>query len=612
MMARSVFKFRFPVYGNSVILLTLLVVVVMSPIFYYLFNNYSPSNFAFSSNSANGVYLLKSESTIKRLKDVGVDGLGYEARLAEIKKYLSNQEYDVTMISEEGLENLSSNDTLFVMDAIALNDHEVSMITRFVQNGGSLVFNYYAGFSRPDGSWRGDTLVRDITALTSDAYIHTLKKQSGIFATPKIFSPLSVYLKEGSLLNVVYYDDIPLFRTPSHLKPDMMYTDWTQYAPPVITDVALPSEFSGALWHGSFGKGSWVYFNFSTYVFSSSATDTNKYLSLFQGIGHFAIDGVVARLHPYLNGNNPVFISEDTEFRFENAQGFSNIVRKLKVPGTAFCVSELAERYPAVTRELGENPFIEVGSHSHTHGDLLSLDGERLNLEVVHSKNVLEKLGNVKVTGFRPPREEINDELAKKLIEAGYTYTMEKNKNHLYPSIIRKDLVVISRVGTDDFDFFANHTFDQATIVNKMKQEAAFIDALDGIYTLSVHTHLFSDPRNITVFESILTHLKEKAKTDFRQGSDIAQRVKAVNMIDITVSRSNQNYILSILNNNRNNVSEAVVRLYWPRFGAIQSIKADTTGVKFSSVHHSKERYTDITLYDLEPRKQFSLLALYR
>lgn len=612
MMAQAISKFRLPVYGSSVFILTLLIIIVMSPIFYYLFNNYSSSNFAFGGNSANGVYLLKSESTIKRLKDVGVDGTGYEVRLNEIKKYLSDQEYDVTVIGEEGLKSLNSSDTLFVIDAIALNDQEVLMITRFVQNGGSLVFNHYSGFSRPDGSWRGDALVRDITALAIDPYIHTLKKQAGIFATPRIFSPLSVYLNNGPLLSVVYYDDIPLFKTPSHLKPDMMYTDWTQYAPPAIGDVPLPSEFSGALWHGSFGKGSWIYFNFPSYVFSSSATDTNNFLSLFRGIGHFAIDGVGVRLHPYQNGNNPVFISEDTEFRFENAKGFSDTVRKLKVPSTAFCVSELAERYPAVTRELGENPFIEVGSHSHTHGDLLSLDEEGLNREIVNSKNVLEKLGQVKVTGFRPPREEIHDELAIKLVEAGYEYTMEKNKNHLYPSIIRKELVVISRVGTDDFAFFANHTFDQNTIVKKMKQEAAFINALDGIYTLSVHTHLFSDPHNITVLESILTHLKEESNTDFRQGRDIARRIKAVSMIDTAVSRSNKNYIVSIINNNSSKVSEVVVRLYWPRFGSIQSMKADATGVKFFPVHHSNERYTDIMLYDLEPRKQFSILASYR
>lgn len=599
-------------YQNRALLITILIAILMSPVFYFLFNNYSPANFALSGGTTNNIYLLRSETTINRLKSFGNNGSGYEKQLDEMKTLLSKQGYDVQMIDLEMLKTLKTSDTLFVLDAIAMTSEETASIVRFVEEGGSLIFNQYSGFSGPDGGWRGDAFVREITGLEVDPYINTLKKQTGIFCTPKVFSPLTTQLKSGPLLSFVYYEDIPLFRTPKTMKPDMMYTDWTQYNSPKIDDVHLPSEFSGALWHGSKGKGSWVYFNFPSYVFFSSGADNEKYSALWKGIVRFAIDGVAVRIHPYLSGKNPVFISEDTEFRYENSRYFSEVIKELQVPSTAFCVSMLAERFPEVTRELGENSFLEVGSHSHTHGDLLAENEDGLTRELLGSKQILETLSQSKVTGFRPPREEINDRIAQKLLESGYEYTMEKNKNHLYPTIIRKDLVVISRVGTDDFSFIANHTLDEEALVKTMLNEASFIDALDGIYTLSIHTHLFSDPHNISIVRSILRQLKEKDTTTFRQGRDIAKRIKMVSLIDTSVSISHENYIVSLINNNKITVPEVIIRLYWPRFGNVKSIKADTTGVSFTYLHNSNERYTDITFTDLAPRKQFSLLAAYR
>lgn len=599
-------------YGNRVLLMTFLIAIVMSPVFYFLFNNYSPANFALASGTSNNVYLFHSETTVNRFKSFGNDASGYEKQLNEMKSSLSKQGYNVEIISAEMLKMLKPSDTLFVLDALAMTNDETANIVRFVEEGGSLVFNQYSGFSGPDGSWRGDAFVREISGLQVDHYINTLKKQTGVFCTPKVFSPLTTQLNNGPLLSFVYYDDIPLFRTPKTMTPDMMYTDWTQYNSPSINDIHLPPEFSGALWHGSKGKGCWIYFNFPSYAFFSSGADNEKYSALWQGIVHFAIDGVAVRIHPYVSGKNPVFLSEDTEFRYENSHYFSDVVKELKVPSTAFCVSMLAERFPDVTRELGGNPFLEVGSHSHTHGDLLADDDEGLTREILGSKQILETVSQTKVTGFRPPREEINDKIAQKLLESGYEYAMEKNKNHLYPAIIRKNLVVISRVGTDDFSFIANNTLDEETLVKTMSNEASFIDTLDGIYTLSIHTHLFSDPHNISIVRSILKHLKEKDTTTFRQGRDIARRIKTASLIDTSVSVSHENYIVTLVNNNKVIVPEVLVRLYWPRLGSVKSIKSDTTGVEFTYLHNSDERYTDITFTHLAPRKQFSLLASYR
>lgn len=600
-----------PSYGANAYFLIFLISVLMSPIFYFLFNNYAPANFMIMGEESEKIYIIRSEETIERLKTIGVDVQGYDSRLKEVKGILADQGYNPNIISENELITLKSTDTLFLIDAIALSDKTTQMIERFVESGGSLVFNYYSGFSGDHGKWRGDEFIRTLTKLSVDPKIHTLAKQQGVFITPKLLSPITGYLKEGPLVSFVYYDDIPLFISPDTMSPDLYLTDWSQFSTPKVMDLPLPIELSGALWHGYYGKGNWIYFNFPSYVLTSSGTDDDKYRSLFQGIVDFTLKGVVAKLHPYLNDIDPVFVSEDTEFRFENAKYFSEMVQRLEIPSTAFCVAMLAERNPEVTKQLAKNPFIELGSHSYSHGEIVGVNENVLNKELIGSKEILENLSKTKIEGFRPPREEIDDEIAKKLVEAGYSYTMEKNKNHLYPTIVRKKIVVISRVGTDDYGYMANHSLDEQKILEEMKREELLLRKLNGIYTLSIHTHLFSDPNNIHLVEKFLSGLKEENEVTFVQGKEITDRVRKVNNIDVSVSVSPENYLVSVINNNPEVVKSATIRLYWPRWGSVQSVTSNTSGVRFLIKHNATDRFSDITLLDLQPRKQLTLLAGY-
>lgn len=600
-----------PSYGSGVYLLTFLIAVLMSPVFYFLFNNYAPANFMIVGEGAEKIYIIRSEETIERLKTIGVDAQGYDSRLKEVKGILADQGYDPNIISEKELITLKSSDTLFLIDAIALSDKTTQIIEKFVESGGSLIFNYYSGYSGDKGAWRGDKFIRTLTKLSVDPKIKTLKKQQGVFLTPKLLSPITGYLKEGPLVTFVYYDDIPLFISPDTMSPDLYLTDWSQFSTPKVMDLSLPIELSGASWHGYYGKGNWVYFNFPSYVLTSSGTDDEKYKSLFRGIVDFTLKGVVATLHPYLNDINPVFISEDTEFRFENAKSFSDLIQRLEIPSTAFCVAMLAERNPDVTKQLAKNPFIELGSHSYSHGEIVGVNENVLNKELIGSKEILENFSKTKIGGFRPPREEIDDEIAKKMVEGGYTYTMEKNKNHLYPTIVRKNIVVISRVGTDDYGYMANHSLDEQKILEQMKREELLLRKLNGIYTLSLHTHLFSDPNNIHLVETFLRGLKEEGAVTFVQGKEITDRVRKVNNIDVSVSLSPENYLVSVINNNPETVKSATIRLYWPRFGSVKSVTSNTSGVRFTIKHNLTDRFSDITLLDLQPRKQLTLLATY-
>ncbi len=596
-------------YGLRTFLYFMAIVAIMSPVFLYLFNNFAAAGFLSDETGVRDAYILRSEETMKRLQSTGGNSDGYEQSLKTVNSIMSDAGYRCKIISESELSNLDAHDTLFVMDALSLSDETLNHIREFVSGGGSLVFNFYSAFNDSHGAWRGDAFVKSITSLSVDPTNPSIKKQEGIFLTPKLLSPLSGYLENGPAVSMVLYDDLPLFKTPDKMMPDAFMTNWSQFATPTVADTPLAKEYAGAVWHGTYGKGNWIYFNFPSYVLQASNTDAPYYAALFKGFADYAIKGVVVRKHPYLTDIQPIFISEDTEFHFENAQGFSQLVEKYKVPVTAFCVAMLAEQNRDVTIALSKNPYVEVASHSYTHGEILGVDDSVITHEITDSKQVLEAITHTKVEGFRPPREEINDAVAVKLVSSGFTYTMEKNHSQLYPKTVRDTLIVIPRIGTDDYGYLTQYSFDEAVILNQMKREQQLLHAMDGVYTLSVHTHLFSDPKNLHLIESFLNDTQHETDATFVQGRDLSQRVREVNKIDVSISLSSQNYLISVRNNNTATIAKATIRVYWPKWGEITTISSDTLGVTFEAKHNQNERYSDITFTNLKPSKQFTLIA---
>jgi len=89
---------------------------------------------------------------------------------------------------------------------------------------------------------------------------------------------------------------------------------------------------------------------------------------------------------------------------------------------TFFVVAELADQYPDLIREIA-NRGHEIASHTVTHPSLPAQTPAKKRTEIQQSKDVLEELSGVEVTGFRAPTFQVDDESYSLLIEAGYRYS---------------------------------------------------------------------------------------------------------------------------------------------------------------------------------------------
>lgn len=93
--------------------------------------------------------------------------------------------------------------------------------------------------------------------------------------------------------------------------------------------------------------------------------------------------------------------------------------------GTFFTVSDIAETHPELIKTIAEQH--EVGSHTHTHQHLSELSRTERYTQLKQSKERLEAVSGVDVSGFRAPSFDFSDDHFQLLADTGYAYDSSVN-----------------------------------------------------------------------------------------------------------------------------------------------------------------------------------------
>ena len=606
-------------YGIKGGILVILLLLSSSIVFYQIFENYVPyDTFALAGKrSDEKVFFLRSTQTIDKLGSFGIDKEGYLNRLKEIEKLLFQQGYVVQYVEETGLAALPRDSVLFALDTIALSDDSVKDIENFVSEGGFLVFNYHFAYNSVD-KFRDNEVIQRITGLKPPQNINHVLSKEGMFLVPRILSPLTQnitpYAKRVELYTV---DPLPVFISDQGLEPDLKLSNWTLSSPPIIKDekdsTLLSSEHAGAAWHGGYKKGNWAYLSFPSYSMFSVEESAPVFRSFIGNIVEFASKPATPMSFPYIDTNKVVLVSEDTEYKYSSFDNFINAAEKYKIPVSAYCVSSLAEKeeYKPLMEKADKSPYLEIGSHSHSHKKIIGTSRENIKLEIKGSKEILEQLTGRKVKGFRPPREELGEVMVEELLDAGYTYVLEKNKGYLYPKEENKGLYTIPRTATDDYQYLVSLEWGRDEIVNRMIAETEFITSLDGVYSLSVHTHLMAYKNNIEMLEKYFEHVQKHPEFTALTGEGLIDRVKKREKITYDIKQTAKNFLIDVKNNNTEQLNELTFRVFWTKAIQIKKIRSEIRGINVKYQDNLKERFTDVTVLAMKPLSSLKLIAEY-
>ena len=606
-------------YGIKAGILVILLLLISSSVVYHIIDQYVPyDNFlAIGQDTSKPLYFLKSNQTIEKLGRYGINKSGYLDRLKAVENIFVEKHFTIKYIDEKELSNLPTNSILFAFDTISLDDQSVDDIKRYVSKGGFLVFNYHFAYNSKD-KFRDNQVVQDITGLHHPKSVNHIGTK-GLYLSPKLLSPMMKTASHlATRIELYSADPLPVFVSDKGMMPDLLLSNWDLNAAPIIGSendrkLTLKPKESGVLWHGHYQQGNWAYFSIPSYSLFSSKSSTPFFEALLNDIVSFSNQPATIMGYPFLDENKVAFISEDTEYQYSYFKSFIHAAETYKIPVTAFCVSSLAEKeeYHPLMKKAGKSPYIEIGSHSHTHKKITETPLDNISKEILGSKAILDQLANTKITGFRAPREELNDEMMNILVDSGYEYILGKNMGYTYPRIEHEGLYTIPRTATDDYQFLVNLEWNPDQIVKRMIAENEYLSAIDGLYSLSVHTHLMSYKNNIKVLEKYFRYLNQHPDITALSGQDIIEKVKSKKNIHYEITKTNKNFLIDVINNNSHNIKKVIFRVFWKTPVVIKHINAEISRTKVTYIDNLEGQFTDITLYNLKPSSSLKLIATY-
>jgi peptidoglycan/xylan/chitin deacetylase (PgdA/CDA1 family) len=576
-MNSDVIKKKSDLYGYILFVLILAITAVISVAFNQIndksLNSSTPvskSNLTFHAPlylKDQKVYLISSSNTASFYAKHGSSAQNYAKSIKNFGLFLSKIGFDTSIVSIDSIHSLPPKSILFLLDAQVLSDQEKKDLLSFLENGGSIFFNFTSGFNNTKDQYTGDSFVSQITKLKLSPKGFAQFK-SGLSFTPRLLSPLNEYLKEGKWSYVPLYDKIPIYNTNNFQKADLFMTNYSQTSAPMAKGVKnqLNNSESGLIWHGYLGRGKWIYSSLPSYSFYDSDENQNEYAKLLIGMIKFLKDKAIARPFPYIDERSLVFVSEDTEYKFENFQRFADLAYEYKVPVTAFIVAGLAQlpEHKQMMQKIAKNRFVEFASHSTSHKKIIGMSPNFVKKETIGSKKIIDRFALKPIIGFRPPREELDLLMKRYLTEGGFAYILGETKSYLYPTVDKdvKRLYFMPRHGTDDYTFLVNLDWDQKQIVQQIINEAEFVHNLDGIYTLSVHTHLFSYSSNINIIRSFFKYLKSHPYLKPLQGRQIIKKVDLYKHMNFETLMRGDELKIIVTNNNQTPVSNLHFQLF--------------------------------------------------
>ncbi len=596
-------------YGLKLLLSFFILLILLAFTSLYLIQNYYSQSF-FDMSEKKPLYFLQSDTLVDMYEKNNMDYAEYQKRVQYLQNIAKENHYDIKSLYSDELENIQNNSIIVVLDMMSLSNKEIEQISSYVRNGGKILFNFTSGFLNGSLKYRKNNLVHSIAGLELNPQINTIKidPQSSTFMSTRFASPVTKYLEKGEGLNFNVYDPLPIFQTKENLEADAYLTNWpqTNYIQ-ISQNHQLNAQESALIWHGAYGKGQWVYFTFPTYVFIDS--QQALYAKLFHGMLDYLKDMITVVPYPYIDAKNVVFVSEDTEYKYENLKQFHDVSLKHKFPVTAFCVAELAQKHATLMKEVAKSPYLEIGSHSYTHKKIVGENDTVYRRETIGSNELLHKLTGRQIMGFRAPREEVDTKLIHLLEDGGYKYILNKAENRL-TSYFKDDLLVIPRHATDDYSYLINLDWSAQQILDNMIKELHTVVNLDAMYTLSTHTHLMTFGSNIKILDKFFDYVNKHKEMYPMNGEMIYKRIHQKQHLKFATKITQKKIIMTLFNNNDEDVNNIHYEIFVDPNITITNVESEIIGLQTKLTKISQNKYL-LVIQSLKPKSQVTLFLNY-
>jgi len=405
-----------------------------------------------------------------------------------------------------------------------------------------------------------------IVGVTGASRADTLDSRAMTYLTIPAGSPLAVDIPPGSRIDLNPGRQIAL-RLPQR---DAFYSDYSLQPQPAggapLLDVAIT--------HATIGRGRVVYWGFELRDVVKLPWDRALTALLARNSAAWAAGIPFGGIEAWPKGRGAAAaIAQDVEAGFQNAQYALDSLEAAHVRSTFFLTSDLANRYASLSRAMANAG--EAGSHTENHRLLggAPLAEQRTRLRT--TQRDLAHLLGLAVDGLRPPQEQFDMATMSAWLAAGGRYLFGANDSRsVSPEILpigHDTLVLIGRIGSDDFAAAAAAHNDPTATAKLLLDEYARFRALGGLYALSYHSQVLSTPELVPALARVARTIAADTAVWLATTGEIAEWWRARSQLDTRVTMRDDGFDVTVRNRGERLVGGAVVRVDLPSSRAAAS-----------------------------------------
>lgn len=396
-----------------------------------------------------------------------------------------------------------------------------------------------------------------IVGGTNASRADTLESRPMTYVTLPAGSPLTAGIPAGSRIDLAPGRQVAL-RVP---RRDAFYSDYFLQPAPAGGSPLLDA----AITHEQRGRGRLVYWGFELRDVVQLPWDRAIAMLLVRNSVNWAAGLPVASIEQWPNGRiAAAAIAGDLEAGFTNAQYALDSLSPLPFRSTFFLTSNLARRYERLSHDLADAG--EIGSHTENHRLLggLPADVQHRRLEITQDE--LTSLLGLPVDGLRPPQEQFDLATMSAWMATGGRYLFGANDGRTAsPELLPigdDTLVLIGRVGSDDFAAAAAAGSDAERMARLFVAEYHRIRALGGFYALSYHSQLLATPRLLPALTQVArTLVADSATVWLATLGQIAEWTRARAQLDAQARMRADGFDVTVRNRGERLVRGAVVNV---------------------------------------------------
>ena len=445
---------------------------------------------------------------------------------------------------------------LVVPSSPCLTVEAYEAIESFAQRGGGVIITgptgVYDGGCRPIGYGL-------IVGTTNASRADTLESRPMTYITVPAGSPLTIDIPPGSRIDLNPGRQVAL-RLP---RRDAYYSDYALQPQPAG---GLPL-LDAAIAHTTLGRGRIVYWGFELRDVVPLPWDRALAALLVRNSVAWAGSLPTASVEAWPKAHvAAAAIAQDVEAGFPNARYALDSLLAARVHSTFFVTSDIARQYARLSHDLANGG--EVGSHTENHRLLGGLAESDQRERLQTTQHDLTRLLGLPVDGLRPPQEQFDLATMKSWIAMGGRYLFGANDSRsASPELLpvgRDTLVLIGRVGSDDFAAVASAHGDAAGTANILLGEYAQLRALGGLYALSYHSQLLATPDLVPALAHVARTIASDSAVWLATTGAIAEWWRDRAQLDARVIQRADGFDVSVRNRGARLVGNAVVRLDLP------------------------------------------------